>query len=448
MKTFLTLWIGQLVSMIGSGLTAFALGVWIFNETGEATPFAFTILFAQMPRILLAPIAGAYVDRWSRRRVMILADTGNALVTLTAVALILSGALEVWHIYAMALIGSVFSAFQGPAYTASISLLVPKKELGRANGLVQTSQALEMLLAPIIAGVLFVTVGLRGVILIDFVTYFFAIGALLIIHIPQPELSDTEQEEERSLRNDITYGWRYLRGQPGLFGLLLYFALVNFLLNFAVVLNGPLVLSFASASALGIVQTIFGIGMLAGGVAMSAWGGGQNRAATIVGAVAVSALGLTITGLRPSVLSISIGLFVLMFCVPFAAGASQAIFQSKVAPAIQGRVFAMRDAISRSTMPLAFLFAGVLADHVFEPLLREEGALAATWVGQFLGTGAGRGMGLMFVLSGLLLIVVSAVAWANPHIRLIDEELPDYTSAKLEEAALPSEETSRAFPNS
>ncbi len=432
MRSFLIIWIGQLISIVGSGLTSFALGVWIFDQTGQATPLAITVLFGNLPRILLAPIAGSLADRWNRRWLMILADTGDALVTLIVFIGLTFGHLEVWHVYLIALASATFAAFQEPAYTASITMLVPKKDLARASGMVQMGQAAETLISPLLAGVLFVAIGLNGIILIDFVTFFFAISALFLIRIPQPELSAEDREGKSIFLRDALYGWRYLRQRSGLFGLLLYYALVNFFLNFSAVLMIPLVLILATPAVLGLVQTAAGVGMLAGSLVMSAWGGPRRRIRAVIGFITLAALGLLIAGAGAHATFVGVGLFILMFCVPLASAPSQAIFQSKVAPEAQGRVFAIRLMISRSMMPLAFLLAGPLADRLFEPLLRQGGGLADTFVGALVGVGPGRGIGLLFLLSGVALVVASVVAYAYPRIRLVETELPDVIPDDLE----------------
>jgi DHA3 family macrolide efflux protein-like MFS transporter len=426
MKTFLIIWLGQLISIVGSGLTAFALGVWIFGQTGQVTPFALTVLFGTLPRILLTPVAGSLADRLNRRWMMILADTGSALVTLVVVLLLFADRLAVWHIYLVSLAGAVFAAFQEPAYATSIIMLVPKKDLGRANGMIQMGQAIECLLSPILAGVLFGIVGITGIILIDFATYFFAIGALLRVHIPQPKALATDTgEQPGAVWRDLLFGWRYLTARAGLFNLLLYFALVNFLLNFAAVLIGPLVLSFGTANTLGVVQTVSGVGMLAGSIIMSAWGGPKRRILGVIGFATLAACGLLLMGFRSSALFVGGGLLLLLFCVPLASGPSQAIFQTKIAPAVQGRVFGARRTLSQSMKPLAFLISGPLADYVFEPWMSQEGALAHTFIGGWIGTGPGRGIGLMMVIAGLGLILVSVLAFANPRVRRVEDELAD-----------------------
>jgi len=431
MRKFIIIWLGQLVSIIGSGLTAFALGVWIYQQTGEASPFALTVLFGQLPRILLSPWAGSLADRWDRKRLMILADSGDALVTFCAFLLLFFGNLQIWHIYLIAAFSSAFAAFQEPAYTASVTMLVPKKDLARASGMIQMGSSLELLVAPLLAGLLFGVIGLRGIILIDFVTYFFALFALLAVRIPQPPKVAETQKQGGKVWADMVFGWNYLKDRPGLFAMLWYFALVNFLLNFAAVLRAPLVLSFTNTGVLGLLDTVTGAGMLVGGILLSVWGGPkQDRVRAVVGFIALSGLGLALAGLQANPLLIGTGLFLMMFCVPLASGPSQALFQTKVEPGVQGRVFGMRTMISRSMMPLAFLSAGLLADHFFEPLMRAGGGLASSFLSDVFGVGPGRGIGLMFTLSGLILVVVSALCYAYPRLRRIESELPDVVSVE------------------
>jgi MFS family permease len=217
------IWAGQFISMLGSGLTSFAIGVWIFQKTGQAMPFALTVLFANLPGLLLLPLAGSLADRWNRKSLMILADTGNALATLSLFVLLLWGDLQTWHIYMLVTVASCFSAFQEPAYQASVSMIVPKKDLTRANGIAQTAQAIQSMLTPLIAGGLFVAIGMR-IILIDFITYFFAVGALLMVRIPQSFPKKKRSKKDRRAR----FGLRLEVPWRRAVGLLWYFAMVNF----------------------------------------------------------------------------------------------------------------------------------------------------------------------------------------------------------------------------
>jgi MFS family permease len=428
MRAFLIIWAGQLISIIGSGLTGFGLGVWMYEQTGEATPLALSALFWNLPRILLAPIAGSIADRYNRRLILILTDTAAALVTLGAAILLLSDNLQVWHIYLVNLLSSVFTSFQGPAYSASVTMLVPKKDLARAGGIQQIGGAVQSILIPVIAGALYASLGLRGVIWIDFATYFFAIGALLVVHIPQPARTTqvAEDGEKESMWRDAAFGWRYLRERPGLFGLLWYYAAVNFFLNLSSVLSTPLVLAFGTEVELGIAQMANGAAMLIGGLIIGAWGGPRRRKIwSVIIAIALSSLGYLFSGLRASIYYIAAGQFLISFFIPISAALSQAVWQTKVPPDIQGRVFSIRAMIAWSIIPVANLVAGPLADRIFEPLLAEGGTLGDTIVANVVGVGTGRGIGLIFITSALFLFLVSALAFAYPRVRNLEEEIPD-----------------------
>lgn len=444
MKPFMLIWFGQLISIMGSGLSSFALGVWIYQQTGQATPFAITVLCGTLPQILLSPLGGTLADRWNRRWLMILPDTLNALLTLGVVILAANSMLTEWIIYLFAALGSCLAALQEPAYSAAIPTLVPRKDLTRANGLLQLSQSLQSLAAPLLAGVLFGLIGLQGVFLIDFITYFFAVGALFFVKIPQPEAAPSESHGLRQVLQDAAYGWNYLRAKTGLFILMFYFALVNFLLNFAAVLSSPLILSRETPAVAGVIQTVIGVGMLAGSVLISAWGGPKKRVPMLIAGIAIAGIGLILIGISPNPIIIGLGYFVMMFPIPIASGCSQTITQMKIEPAAQGRTQAIRLMVSRSIMPLAFLISGPLADLVFEPAMREGGALTASWVAELLGTGPGRGMGLMFVIAGLLLLVVTFFAALEPRIRNIETDLPDMLPESPASDDTPNAETSPA----
>jgi hypothetical protein len=400
----------------------------MFEQTGQVTPIALNALFFSLPRVILSPIAGSVADRYNRRIVLILADTGAALATLAVAIILFSGNLQVWHIYLTTAISSAFSAFQEPAYRASITMLVPKKDLARAGGIQQIGFAIQTILTPLIASLLYLSVGLKGVILIDFATFFIAIGALALVRIPQPKPTTVIEEagEKKSMWQDAAFGWKYLRKRPGLFGLLWYYAAVNFFLSLSGVLVIPLVLSYGSAADMGVIQMAGGAAMLIGGLVMGVWGGPKRYLIWgVLAAIAMSGFGYFIAGLRPSTWLIGLAQFVILFFIPISAALSQAVWQKKVAPDIQGRVFAIRAMIAYMIIPLANLVAGPLADNVFEPLLEEGGALSSTFVAGVVGVGAGRGIALIFIISALSLWITSAYAFANPRIRNLEEEIPD-----------------------
>jgi len=269
-RTFLLIWFGQLISLTGSGLTGFALGVWVFQHAGSVTQFALISLFTTLPGIVFSPFAGALVDRWDRRWAMILSDAGAALSTLSIALLLSAGWLKIWHIYLLMAISSTFSAFQWPAYSAATTLLVPKEHFGRAGGMVQISEAVAQIASPVIAGVLIGVIQLQGVILIDFATFLFALTTLLLSRIPRPERTAEGKAGQGSLLREAAYGWTYIVARPGLLALLLYFATINFTSGIVSVLFTPLVLSFTTAAILGTILSVGGVGFLSGSLAMSA----------------------------------------------------------------------------------------------------------------------------------------------------------------------------------
>jgi hypothetical protein len=290
--------------------------------------------------------------------------------------------------------------------------------------MVQIGEAVSQLLAPAIAGALVVTIGLQGVLLIDFATFLFAVATLLFVSVPRPPAS-AEGRVRSSLLREATFGWRYIRARNGLLGLLMVFAVTNLLSGFIGPLLTPMVLEMTTADRLGYLSSAVGVGMLLGTLIMSVWGGPKRHIHGVLGFLAVSSIFVSLLGLTPYLVVMGISGFCAMVFMPIINGSSQAIWQSKVAFDIQGRVFAIRRMIAWSMMPVAYLLAGPLADRIFKPLLAEGGPLADTVIGQVIGVGPSRGIGLFFVILGVLGIITPLLAYLNPHVRNVEDELPD-----------------------
>jgi penicillin amidase len=423
-SVFFLIWGGQLISLIGSGLTGFALRVWVYLSTGSVTEYALIAFFTSLPGLLISPMAGALIDRWDRRWAMILSDIGAALSTLTLWVLLKTSGLQNWHIYLAATFSSLCAAFQVPAYSAVTTLLVPKEHLGRANGVIQLGPAATQILAPLLAGILVMNIEIEGVILIDLVTFVFALVSLLIVEVPKPETSAHGQEARGSFWHEARYGLKYIKERPGLWGLMLFFAGINFTLGLVIVLILPLVLSFTTASVLGIILSISGVGMLLGGLAMGLWGGPRRRISGVLGFAFLCGAILLLGGMQPSAPLVALASFIFLFCYQIVNGCAQTIWQKKVSPDIQGRVFAAQRMVAQFTGPLARLVSGPLSDDIFEPLLAANGLLAGS-VGGIIGTGPGRGIGFLFIVLGVITILMAAGAYAYPRIRQVEDELPD-----------------------
>lgn len=418
------LWLGQMVSLIGSGVTGFALGIWVYQRTGSATQFAFIAFCSVLPSVLLSLPVGALVDRWNHRWVIICSEIGGALNTLALALLAGAGWLDVWHIYVFAGISSILIAFQWPAYVAATTVLVPKHHLGRAGGMLQIGQAVAQLAAPGLGGVLLEIIHLQGVILLELTTYLFALAALLGVRFPYTKTIPSTKPGKDSLLDEIAYGWTYLTSQPGLLQLLMFFAINNFLSGIVGVLFGPLVLSFASPIALGVLLSMAGVGTLISSLVMSIWGGPERRMRAVFSAMFLSGLCILVTGLGNFVPILAVTILLFFFGTSVLNISTQVIFQKKVAPYVQGRIFAIRGAVTSASLPLAYLVAGPLADFVFKPLMAPDGLLAGS-LGQLIGVGPGRGIGLMFMIVGTLTVIMTVIAYRRPHLRLLEDELPD-----------------------
>jgi DHA3 family macrolide efflux protein-like MFS transporter len=388
------------------------------------TRFSLIILCAELPGIILSPLVGAVVDRHDRRSLMILSNVVACLSTLTIALLFMKEWLRLWHICILIAFISTCASFLRPAFSASVSLLVAKRHLGRASGMVQTGQAAAQIVSPLLAGFLVLVIKIQGVLLIDCLTYLPAILTLLIVSIPSPAKTDEATTGKGSLLREAVFGWSYIVARPGIFSLLIFFAVTNFTVTMSNILITPLVLSFANAAVYGSVLSVTGAGVFAGGILMSFWGGPKHRIYGVFFYGIIQGLALIFQGLRPNAVLIATALFCAAFSAPIVSGCFVPILQSKSDPAVQGRVFAAVRLVSWCSVPVAYILAGPLSDKVFQPLLAPDGPLAGS-VGRVVGVGPGRGIGLLLMLMGVLTLLATLRAYLYPHLRRIEVELPD-----------------------
>lgn len=427
MRAFLTIWSGQFVSLIGSGITSFALDLWVYQRTGSVTQYALITLFNVIPPILMAPIAGVLVDRWDRRSIILVSDLIAAIATGFIALLFFSGNLQVWQIAIITTIISTVSVFQRLAMTTTTKLLVADKNLGHAVGLTQISQSIGSLVVPALAGTLVLLVKMEGVLMIDFGTYLFSLLTLLLVRIPTHLTTNTSEVDEQpqgwaawaALRRELQFGWQYTLAHPNILSLLIYFTVINFLIALVSLLFLPMVLGFLNSSAAGSMVTIGGIGTLFGGLLLGVFGGAKYRITKIMFFGVCLGLSIILAGIQPSSILITIALFVGMLSFSLINGISEVLFISNVPVEVQGRVFGLQGMIAASSLPVAYLMAGPLADWVFEPLLAKNGALADT-VGRVVGVGPGRGIALLFIVLGILQVVVTLYAYSYRPLRKLD----------------------------
>lgn len=431
MRAFVIIWLGQLVSMLGTGMTRFALTIWAWQLTGSATALALVGVFSFAPIVLFSPIAGALVDRWPRKLVMMASDLAAGLSTIVVLLLYSTGNLQIWHLYVAGAFAGIFESFQFPAYSAAVSTMLTKENYTRASGMIGMAEAASGIVAPALAGLLLVTIGIGGVMLIDIATFVFAVGVLFFVHIPQPKRTAAGEEGRGSLWTESLYGFRYIFRRPSLLGLQLIFFGVNLASTAGLILAAPLILARTGDNSvvLGSVQSAFGVGGLVGGLLLSTWGGPKRRVhGVLLGMLGGGLLGMVTLGWARSLPFWIAGAFAEMFFMQILNASNQAIWQAKVDPDVQGRVFAVRRLIAQIAAPLSMVLGGFLADGLFEPAMQPGGAWANTF-GWLVGTGPGAGMGLLLVVSGLLTALVALSGYLFPAIRNAETLLPDHVQA-------------------
>jgi MFS family permease len=428
MRAFTIVWAGQIISLLGTAMTEFGLTIWAYQKTGHATPLALIGFFFVFPLIVVSPMAGAIIDRSNRKLMMIVSDLAAGIVTIAQFILLATGHLQIWHLYVAAVIVGTFQAFQWPAFSAGITLMLPKEQLGRANGMMELAGASSGVFAPVLAGALLPLITLPGIMIIDIVSFSFAIGALLFVHVPQPPATEAGRQGQGSLWKESGYGFRYILQRPSLLGLQLVFMVGNLFSNLAFPVMAAMILARTDSNTLvyGTVQSAAAIGGVVGGLVMGAWGGTKRKVhGVLAGWILFSLLGVIPLGIGRSLQVWAVAGFVGMLLSPIINASNQAIWQAKVAPDVQGRVFSVRRMIAWSLSTLATLAAGPLADRVLEPAMQTGGKLAPIF-GGLVGTGPGAGMGLLFILAGLGGALAGLSGYFVRWIRDAELILPDY----------------------
>ena len=430
MGGFLTVWSGQFVSTIGTLMTSLALAFWAFDVTGRATELGLMVFFTYGPRVLLGPFAGALVDHWKRRTVLIVCDLLAGAGSVVVLTLFVTGFLQIWHVYVLTVAMSTFGAFQGPGFIASATMMVEKAQYARMNGLMALIANASAIVAPALAGLLLPLIGLVGILLVDVATFLFATGTLLAVRIPEPERAEGANAvgPVRRILGDMLEGFRFLWGVKLLFGLQLVFSSANLFGTLFGVLLRPMILLRTADSeiALATIQSMIGIGGAAGALAIAFWGGPKRKKVTF--GLLVFSLGF----LLRSVAGLDVGIpliatFALAQSALFAlAGSSvRAVWQAKVPPAMLGRAFATLGAIAGLLMMITMLAGGPLADRFFEPAMRSEGPLARIF-GGLVGIGPGSGSGLLIFIGSLVAAGICAAGLLPRSLRRIETTIPDH----------------------
>jgi len=369
-KPFFLIWTGQAFSLFGSELVQFSLVWFLTKQTGSASVLAMASFAALLPRVFISPFVGALIDRWNRQKVMIFADLFIAFFTLLLAVIFWMDNVQVWHIYAIMFIRALGSSFHWPAMQASTSLMVPKDQLARISGMNQTLQGAQGILAPMAAALLLEVLPMQGILAIDIITALIAVAPLLIVTVPQPESSAAKGSLSgvRELFNDVREGLHYLLNWRGMFLLAIAATVLNFLLNPGFTFTPLLVTEHFKKGAieLSLIEAVFSLGMIAGGLVLSAWGGFRKKIITILTGILGIAVSTAIIAVAradqfPWAMA---GMAITGFMLPITNGPISAIMQAHVEPDIQGRVLTMTNSLANAMMPLSMLAAAPVAEWI------------------------------------------------------------------------------------
>ncbi len=397
-RRFFTFWFAQAVSLVGSNLAQFAITWWMTKATGSATVLATATLFAVLPGVILGPLAGVLVDRWNRRRIIMIADGVGAAGAALLMLLFWAGAIQLWHVYVITFVRSLAGTFHFAAVQSSTSLMVPEAQLARVAGMNQTVQGINMVVAPPLGALLLEVLALHGMMAIDVITALLAVGLVFFITIPQPP-GTRPVGKQLSILADLRTGLRYIWNWPGLFMALLLSSLLNFLLGPAFSLLPILVTRHFQGTAIhfATLNTTLGIGFVVGGIILSIWGGFKRRIYTAVSGIAGMSVGALLIALAPadSYWIAVVGMAIFGILNPIANGPFMAIMQAVVAPEMQGRFFTVMMTMSQGMVPLGLLLAGPVADAF--------------------------GVQFWFLIGALGLLVISAIFFFTPSLRKLED---------------------------
>jgi MFS family permease len=430
MKAFTIVWFGQLISLTGSGMSFFALTIWAWEKTGLVTALSLVGFFGIAPQVIFSPIAGALVDRWNRKTSMILSDLGTAFGMIVVLILFLFNSLEIWHLYVLATISGIFQTFQWPAYSSAISVMIPKNQFTRSSAMISMAEWGSGIWAPILAAALLSILDLSGIIFIDLITMTIAIIALLIVKIPNPTRSK-EGENTNSLWQDSLFGFKYILSKPSLFGLQMIFFFGNFFAAFLGILSNPMILARTgnNAATLGSVQSVSAIGGVIGSLLITVWGGFKVKKVrgVLLGWI-FSGLFFFFVGVGQGILWWGIFFFLSSLVIPLVNSSNQAIWQSKVPPDLQGRVFSVRRLIAQIVNPLGLLIAGPLADNFFEPAFQNPSNTLTEFFSKWYLPGPGAGMGFLISMASIMIILVGIFGFFSKNINDVETIIPDFDS--------------------
>ena len=421
MKNFYKLWLGELISNIGSGMTAFALSVYIYEKTGSVSYVSLITLLSFMPSIVLSPIGGLLADRYDRRLLMIIGDLFSGLGLVYILWNIQAGEKSIVPIFVGITFSSIFTSLLEPSYRATLTDILEEENYAKASGLIQVAGSAKYLISPVIAGMILSVADIRVILLLDILTF---ITTCLMIFLVRKSMNSETQNYKKDSFKGLLEGLFIIKENRGVYSLVIIMFFVCFFMGFIQILIRPMILALSSVKTAGMMESLCAAGLLIGSLWIGIAGIKKNYSKILAVACFFCGIFMSMTGVNENLNIIGISTFLFFSTLPFMNSCADVLVRVSIPNELQGRVWGLISLITQMGTVVAYIISGIMADYVFEPMFNKNGILVEN-IGIIIGTGKGRGIGFMLILSGIGMLIMAIVIWKNGEIREVSEKCVD-----------------------
>ena len=418
MKNFYKLWLGELISNIGSGMTAFALSVYIYEKTGSVSYVSLITLLSFMPSIILSPIGGLLADRYDRRLLMIIGDLFSGLGLVYILWSIQAGEKNIVPIFIGITFSSIFTSLLEPSYRATLTDILEEENYAKASGLIQAAGSAKYLISPVVAGIVLSVTDIRVILLLDILTF---ITTCLMIFLVRKSMNSEKQNYKKDSFKGLLEGLFIIKENKGVYSLVIIMFFVCFFMGFIQILIRPMILATSSVKTAGMMESLCAVGLLIGSLWIGIAGIKKNYSKILAVACFFCGIFMSMTGVNENLAIIGISTFLFFSTLPFMNSCADVLVRVSIPNELQGRIWGLISLITQMGTVAAYIISGVMADYVFEPMFNKNGLLVKN-IGMIIGTGKGRGIGFMLILSGMGMLIMAIVIWKNREIREVSEK--------------------------
>lgn len=421
MKNFYKLWLGELISNIGSGMTAFALSVYVYEKTGSVSYVSLITLLSFMPSIILSPIGGLLADRYDRRLLMIMGDLFSGLGLVYILWSIQAGEKSIVPIFIGITFSSIFTSLLEPSYRATLTDILEEENYAKASGLIQVAGSAKYLISPVIAGIVLSVADIRVILLLDIMTF---ITTCLMIFLVRKSINSEMKNYKKDSFKGLLEGLFIIKENRGVYSLVIIMFFVCFFMGFIQILIRPMMLALSNVKTAGMMESLCAVGLLIGSLWIGIAGIKKNYSKILAVACFFCGIFMSMTGVNENLAIIGISTFLFFSTLPFMNSCADVLVRVRIPNELQGRVWGLISLITQMGTVVAYIISGVMADYVFEPMFNKNGILVEN-IGKIIGTGKGRGIGFMLILSGMGMLIMAIIIWKNREIREVSEKCVD-----------------------